>query len=370
MKKKTWILYLVVGLALVALILYARHKINFNWSVFVQQLRLANWSMIAIGVACIWFGYVIRALRWVLFLKPVQKIPLFSRPWFDVLSAQVIGFTGVALLGRPADLVRPYLVSKRIKLPLSSQVAAYVVERMFDLGAMALIFSTFLFFAPDRTTLPHPELLRHIALIGLLGTLALAVLATIIRISGAAVASGSQKVLCKLSESLATSVSTKILAFREGLDMLASLRDVASALLLSLFMWGLITLAYFVTIRAFVDSPPLHTISLARCLVLMAAGMAASALQLPIIGWFTQIAVLAAAMQQLFGAAWEPALGCGALLLIVTFLSVIPIGLVWARFDHVSLRKISEESEGAGAHIEEQTGVEALTAPEPIEPKS
>jgi len=361
LKKKTWILYLVVGLALVALILYARHKINFNWGVFVQQLKLADWTMIAIGVACIWFGYVVRAFRWVLFLKPVKKIPLFSRPWFDVLGAQVIGFTGVALLGRPADLVRPYLVSRRAKLPLSSQVAVYVVERMFDLGATALIFSTVLFFAPDRATLPHPEVLRHIALIGLVGTLTLAVLATSIRLSGAAVAGVSQKVLRTLSEGLADSVSAKILAFREGLDMLASLRDVVSALLLSLFMWGLITIAYFVTIRAFVDSPPLHTISLACCLVLMAAGMAASALQLPFIGWFTQIAVLAAAMQQLFAAAWEPALGCGALLLIVTFLSVIPIGLTWARFDHVSLRKISEESEDAGAHI----GVESLTPPAP-----
>ncbi len=87
--------------------------------------------------------------------------------------------------------------------------------------------------------------------------------------------------------------------------------------------------------------------------------MAASILQLPVVGWFTQIAVVAAAMQQLFGAAWEPALGCGAVLLIVTFLSVIPAGLIWARFDHVSLRKVSEESEGAG--------VDALTAPEPLQ---
>ncbi len=365
MKKKSWILYLVVGLALVALILYARHKIHFNWGVFVQQLKFVDWPMIAVGVACILFGYVVRAVRWVLFLKPVQKIPFASRPWFDVLGAQIIGYTGVALLGRPADLVRPYLVAKRVKLPLSSQVAVYVVERMFDLGAMALIFSTCLYFAPDRATLPHPELLRHIALVGLVGTATLAVLATAIRLSGTAVAAASQKVLSKLSAGLAESVSAKILAFREGLDMLASLRDVVSALLLSLFMWGLITLAYFETIRAFVDSPPLHTISLARCLVLMAASMAASTLQLPVIGWFTQIAVLAAAMQELFGAAWEPALGCGALLLIVTFICVLPIGLVWARFDHVSLRKISEESEDAGAHV----GVEALTAPEPAEPQ-
>lgn len=358
MKKKTWILYLAVGIAFVALVVYARQKIPFNWTVFVEQLKLADWRLVGIGVACISLGYVVRAIRWALFLKPARKVTFPSRMWFNVLGAQVIGFTGVALLGRAADLTRPYLVARRVNLPLSSQVAVYVVERMFDLAATALIFSTVLFFAPDRATLPHPESLRHIAWLGLAGTAALAILATAVRLSGQAVASGAQKILGKLSESLGASVAAKITAFRDGLDMLASLRDIGAALLYSLLMWGLITFAYLETIRAFTDSPPLHTITLARCLVLMAAGMAASVLQLPVIGWFTQIAALALAMQQLFNAAWEPALGCGALLLIVTFLSVVPTGLIWARFDHVSLRKVSHESEGAG--------VEALTPPEPV----
>src|SRR6185312_2625749 len=135
-------------------------------------------------------------------------------------------YTGVALLGRPADLMRPYLVARRIRLPLSSQVAVYVVERMFDLCAMALMFSTVLIFAPDRGTLPHPEALRHIAVVGLAGTAALASFATVIRLSSHAVASGAEKVLGKLSESLGRSVAAKITAFRDGLDMLASLRDV------------------------------------------------------------------------------------------------------------------------------------------------
>jgi len=361
LKKKTWILYLAVGLALIVLILYARHKINFNWTVFIQQLRLADWTMVAIGIACIWLGYIVRAIRWALFLKPSCKVPFFSRMWFGVLAAQVIGFTGVALLGRPADFVRPYLIARRTRLTFSSQLAVWVVERMFDSGAMALIFSVALFFAPDRETLPRPDLLRHFALLGLAGVACLAALATAIRISGEAVARIAAKVVGRLSESLGASVATKISAFRDGLDMLASVRDVFAALALSLFMWGLIAFAYLETVRAFVDSPPLHNITIARCMVLMAASMIASTMQLPIIGWFSQIAIVTLALQQLFQAAWEPALGCAAVILIVTFLSVIPIGLLWARFEHVSLRKVSEESEEAGAH----TGVESLTAPEP-----
>ncbi|HEX5236546.1 MAG TPA: lysylphosphatidylglycerol synthase transmembrane domain-containing protein [Silvibacterium sp.] len=360
MKKKSWILYLAVAIALVALVLYARHRIHFNWTVFVQQLKLADWPMMALGASFILLGYIVRAIRWALFLKPARKVSFPSRPWFDVLAAQIIGYTGVALLGRPADLIRPYLVARRVKLPLSSQIAVYVVERMFDLAAMALIFSTVLFFAPDRATLPHPEQLRHIALVGLIGTAALAILATAVRIGGQAVATSAEKIVGKLSEGLGRSVAEKIITFRDGLDMLGSLRDVFAALMLSLLMWGLITVAYLETIRAFVDSPPLHGLTLARCMVLMAAGMAASAIQLPVVGWFTQIAFLAAAMRELFQAAWEPALGCAAMLLVVTYLIVIPAGLVWAHFDHVSLRKVSAESEHAG--------VEALTPPEAVSP--
>ncbi|MFZ0661834.1 MAG: lysylphosphatidylglycerol synthase transmembrane domain-containing protein [Acidobacteriaceae bacterium] len=357
MKKKTWILYLLVAAALVALVFFARHRIHFNWGVFAQQLKLANWFMIGLGVALILLGYVVRAVRWALFLKPARKVSFPSRAWFDVLGSQVIGYTGVALLGRAADLMRPYLVGRRLKMPLSSQVAVYVVERMFDLGSVALLFSTVLIFAPDRATLPHPELLRHIAIVGLAGTAALAIFATVIRISGQAVASTAEKILGKLSQSLGRSVAAKISAFRDGLDMLGSMRDIFSALALSLFMWGLITAAYFVSIRAFVDSPQLRSLTLARCLVLMAVGMASSVVQLPVVGWFTQIAVLAAAMEQLFGAAWEPALGCAAMLLVVTFIVVIPIGLIWARVDRISLRKITKETEA--------DGVQTLTTPEP-----
>ena len=84
--------------------------------------------------------------------------------------------------------------------------------------------------------------------------------------------------------------------------------------------------------------------TLARCMVLMAAGMVGSVIQLPVIGWFTQIGVTTGVMQNFFHVQFEPALGCGTMLLIVTFMTVIPLGLIWARVEHVSLKKVSEQS--------------------------
>ena len=119
-------------------------------------------------------------------------------------------------------------------------------------------------------------------------------------------------------------------------------------------MWGFITAAYLETTRAFVLSPELSAMTLARCLVLMAASMVGSVVQLPVIGWFTQIGVTTGVMQKVFHVQFEPALACGTMLLIVTFMCVIPVGLIWARVEHVSLKKISEQSEELGHDDAEQ----------------
>ncbi len=76
----------------------------------------------------------------------------------------------------------------------------------------------------------------------------------------------------------------------------------------------------------------------------MASSMVASGFQLPILGWFTQIGLVAAALSGFFGVAPEPATGCAATLLLVTFLGIVPVGLIWARFDHVSLKNVTRES--------------------------
>jgi len=344
LKNKRWILWLAVAIALVVLAIVAHQRIRFDWRVFAEQLKLADWRKIAIGVALIWMAYGVRAVRWSILLRPTKRVsPL------KLVGSQVIGFTAVALFGRLADLVRPYLVSRRTQLSLSSQIAVYTVERMFDLGAMAVIFSVVLLFAPDRASLPRPDLMHKAAIGGLLATVALAVFAALARISGKVVAGIARRSLGLVSEKLGEAVSEKILGFRDGLNAIGSLGDFLLIVVVSLVHWLMIAYAYVETTRAFVAAPELAGMTLAKCMLLMAASMGSSVLQLPVLGWFTQIGLTTAAMEAFFHVHPEPALGCGAVLLLVTFMSVIPLGLIWARFEHVSLKKVAEESEHAGA---------------------
>ena len=347
MKKSHLILSLVVLALVVVLVVWGRGRIQFDFGAFRLQLALADWRRIGIAVGCIYLGYVFRSVRWALLVRHNKKVPPLA-----LLGTQVIGFTAVALIGRVADPVRPYLVAKKTDLPLSSQIAVYIVERMFDLGSMALIFSLVLL--TTRAALPHPELLLKVAKGGLLATLALAAFTVGVRVAGGAVAAFAEKILGILSSKLGAAVGEKIRTFRVGLDTMRSWADFGGATLLSVGMWIVITLAYLETARAFVASPQLAAMTLSNCMLLMASSMAASAFQLPVLGWFTQIGLIAAAMSGFFSVLPEPATACSATLLMVTFLSIIPVGLIWAQFEHVSLRKITAESEHAGEELADE----------------
>jgi hypothetical protein len=86
-------------------------------------------------------------------------------------------------------------------------------------------------------------------------------------------------------------------------------------------------------------------------MVLMVGGGVASIVQLPVLGWFTQIAALEEILRNLFSLPPETSTACAATLLLITFLGIVPVGLIWARFEHVSLRKVAAESEQAGEQL-------------------
>jgi hypothetical protein len=364
LSRKQWILGLVVFAALAGLVWWGREHIHFDFAHFRSQFATADWGKMAIALGCIYVGYAIRSARWALLLRHNQRIPLLS-----LTGTQVIGFTGVALIGRVADLVRPYLVAKKTGLPLSSQIAVYVVERLFDMGSMALIFSIALMSVPqaellkaiDRSAMlsyvVHHES-RGVALFifrysGLILTLIGAVFLAAVRWSGEIIARFFEHVLGLVSRRAGHAVGAKIRAFRIGLDTIRSFGDFAATASLSLLMWGMISAAYLEVMRAFVNSPQLATLSFSKCVLLMVVSGGASVIQLPVVGWFSQIGIVAAAIAGFFGTGLEAATACAASLLLITFLGIVPVGLVWAQIENVSLRKVAAQSEQADEELAE-----------------
>src|ERR1700720_464823 len=209
MTKRNGILWLVGVVGLAVLVYLFRSKVHFDWAMFWQQLRFVSVGHIVAAIALIYATYWVRAVRWAVFVSPTKKVSAAS-----LLGPQFIGFTAVALFGRLADLTRPYLVARRIALPLSSQVAVYTIERMFDLGAAAIIFSSALAFTPKG--MPHHEVFVKTGLLSLGATLAIAGFAVVVRVAGGTVASFARRTVGLVSKAAGESIATKIVGFRDG----------------------------------------------------------------------------------------------------------------------------------------------------------
>jgi len=357
LKRREWIVGLVVLAALGGLFAYEQHLHPFDWKLFLEEFQKARWTKVAIAAGCIYLAFAFRSVRWAWLLRPTKRVPLLS-----LLGTQVMGFTAVALIGRIADPVRPYLVAKKTGLSVGSQIAVYIAERLFDGGSMAILFCSAILFSPAGT-LPHQEIFNKFGKGGLAITLAGSLFLVAVRLSGKAVASFCESLLSPLSHKLAQAAGQKIRAFHAGLDMLRTPRDFAITLSISLFMWGLITFAYVEGAGAFESRGQGGWQALAKCLALMAGGGVASIIQLPVIGWFTQIAALEVMLRPLFGMTPETAMACATTLLAITFLGIAPAGLLWAQFEHINLRKVTIESEHAEENLATSEAADPSAAP-------
>ncbi|MCU1306282.1 MAG: hypothetical protein JWN45_977 [Acidobacteriaceae bacterium] len=340
MNKKRIVLTIVVILVLAALTyLQFRTWRSFNWHVFFEQTREANLWRIASAVLIIYGGYFLRALRWQVMLRPIKNVS-----WRHLISPTFIGFTALAVLGRPGELIRPYLIARKERLPVSSQMAVWTVERIFDMGCFAILVALDLIFAPSLQDLPYFREFRRagFVLIGLITSVG--IVAFLIWRNGPGIAASLERWLSPISTTMAKSIAGKVRAFGKGLHTIRDLKSFAELVVLSLGLWLSIAFAYLQVTRAYPE--PLRHMQLSHIILLMGFSIAGSAVQLPVIGGGSQLMTIVA-LEHVFEMPHELALSCGILLWLVTFVSSSPIGLLIARREHVNLVKLSEEAEPA-----------------------
>lgn len=333
---------LLLILLIAAAVFHFRHRLSFDWPSLLAQLRGISWWPLALGVVLIYTCYWLRALRWAILIRPMRRVPVNS-----LVPSQVIGFTAVALIGRVADFARPYLVARRFNLPVAGQMAVYSVERAFDLAAAATVFSLTLAFAPSD--IPHHHTYVRAGEVSLAATLGLALFAVALRLAGAALASLVRKLLSPLSRDFAQTAAARVLDFREGLGTLSSGRQFAESAAVSLLMWYGIAACYLLSARAFTAEPTLAHLSFTAIMLIFASSLGGSLLQLPVLGWFTQIAVNAAALHALLNVPLEAATACSTVMLLITNLAILPAGLIAARFQGTSLRAAAKASEASAS---------------------
>jgi len=347
MSKKKLLITALVLVALIGLVLrQVRDWHKFDWHTFAAQTEGIHLFFVLLGVAMIYGDYVLRAWRWKILLRPVWKTSV-SR----LLAPTMIGFTGLALLGRPGEFIRPYLIARKEKLSMSSQMAVWTVERIFDTGAFGLIMAlNILISAPTLKQLPgfqdpaHPKTFSRFEMVGfalLIGVAFAAWIAFRARKNPARAARFAERVLGIISAKLGKSAFHRVHAFGEGLNTIQDVKSFLQLGGLSLLIWLVIGLTYLSVTHAYGDLATQMTLS--RVLLLTAASVAGGVLQLPVVGGGSQAATIGI-LFGIFGLSRELATSCGIMLWLVTFMSVIPAGLLLAHREHVSLTRLEEES--------------------------
>lgn len=338
MNKKQIVFYGVLLLILLVLMyLQFRTWRDFDWITFWNQTDHVNKLHILHGISLIYLAYAMRALRWKIFLQPVRK----TSGW-KLISPTIIGFTGLALLGRPGEMIRPYLIARRENLPFSSQLAVWAVERIFDVGAFTFLLVLAVFFAKSPRELQYYSRFRDAGLILAAIVAGLTLGAVAISRRGEALAAWTERRFSHHASRLGHKIALRIREFRSGLNTISSPWSLFLLIAVSVGMWAMIAVAYKEVTHSY--GMPSLEIPQTQVLLLMGSSMVGSMIQLPGVGGGSQLATIAV-LRHVFDVPPELAASCGIMLWLVTFIAVVPLGLLLAHNERLSLRKLSQESQ-------------------------
>jgi len=143
-----------VSLALMVILLAV-----FLWNVDLAEvgsaLAGADPLMLLLATGLALFSYWLRALRWQFILLPVGRVRHSS-----VVLTTAVGYAAISLLpARMGDIIRPVLLARRERLPVSASLASILTERVFDMWTVVLFFLVFIIWPPSMPQLD--EQARH-----------------------------------------------------------------------------------------------------------------------------------------------------------------------------------------------------------------
>src|SRR6267143_489101 len=132
------VLIATIGVVILVFITYRSRSLfhfgDFSGTKLLDSLRQANPYLLALCVVASYGCYAIRALRWEVFQRNLGP----SHFW-RIYAMTLAGFCAILLLGRAGEPIRPILLARKEKLPVSGLFGIYVLERIFDAAAAAVV---------------------------------------------------------------------------------------------------------------------------------------------------------------------------------------------------------------------------------------
>jgi uncharacterized protein (TIRG00374 family) len=266
------------------------------------------------------------------------------------------GFSSVFLLGRAGEPVRPLLLARKEKLPISGLFGIYVLERVFDIASTATIaaIGLLLFQSHAHSGETAAKLQTAAKTTGSLlfaGVLTAAIVLVYLRLHGTALLERRLRGVVAAHGWKARFASI-VLGFTRGVQTIRTWGQLALAVLYSTAHWFLVLLVYLWVSHSF--GGKLANITLSDALLVMAFSAVGSAVQVPGVGGGSQAGAFIA-FTAIFGVEREPAVAAAIVLWLISFAmcSLVGVPLLiregWSLGELRRMAKSEEEAEGQSA---------------------
>jgi uncharacterized protein (TIRG00374 family) len=356
------LLVVLIGLLVLGFVVYRSsgmlHLGDFSGTKLLQAVRNANPFLLILSVVAIYVCYALRSLRWQVFQKNLGP----SR-FAQIYGMTLAGFSAVFLLGRAGEPVRPLLLARKEKLPVSGMFGVYVLERIFDTASAAVIAAVglLLFESHSHASEGSAKLQTAARTTGSLlfvGVIAAIALLLYLRIHGTSLLErkleGWQN-----TRGWRRTVAGVVLGFARGAQTIHTVGDLLLSVSYTAAHWFLVLLVYLWVSHSFGGT--LGSLSLGDATLVMAFTLVGSAVQLPGVGGGSQVASFLA-YTAIFGVEKEPAAAASIVLWLISFaacsLAGVPL-LIHEGFSLGKLREMAEHEKVAAGAVAPRQGESA-----------
>jgi len=263
----------------------------------------------------------LRSYRWGVMLQPMEKIDQLS-----LFSVTSVGFLAIASIpARIGELARPYLISKRSSIRMSSALGTILVERVFDSFTVLAFAMIVLFF----TDLP-PWMIKSSIIFFLLALVMLCFIIFLILRRDAALKL-INGILSKLPGKFAHKIDELIHHFIDGFQIITNIKLFLYLFFLSALIWLVDVLAIYILLESFGFGLPIMASFV--LMIILIVGIAIPTAPGYIGNWhFACVLALS-----LFGLAKAEALSFALVYHFLSMIIVVVLGVAFLPFNKFSI---------------------------------
>ncbi len=323
------VLIFILAIALLAWFLR-----NADMAAVGREMRRARLDLLALSFVFLALTYVARGVRWQYLLEPLGHAPFST-----AFRTTVIGFAAIGVLpARVGDVLRPYLLARKLGFNAASTFATIVMERVLDLVTVLMLLALYVLVLGGRESLPE-RLLRPVELsaaFAAAAAIALLVVAWTMathpeRIARLVLRSG--RVLpSKVAETLSRLART----FSQGFAVAREARALAFAMAWSFPVWLGIAAHAWVICRAFGIHLPFPGTFLLQSLLVIGVAVPTPG------GVGGYHAMFQLGVTSFFGASNDAAVGAAIVAHALSFVPIVILGIVFMMQDGLSFSGLQQ----------------------------